>query len=345
MVNDYKTLDEEQIKRLNEKEIYKHHIIRAASSRKGYIDIMYIDEDGDEMPDTIEKVSIEDMYYIMTGSNLSDEERRKIRRNEENKEVKKILEKCNSLKRMNKGNNVLVGRDEIIDLLEESLLKKRMKNTVLLGEAGTGKTKIIEEFASRIEDNYIVLELTMATAVAGSKYRGEFEEKLEKSLKEVINFNKTNTRKIILFIDEIHTIYKAGGAEGAIDASNIFKPYLSRGEITIIGATTLKEYNETIALDPALVRRLSPIKIDELDRKSVIQILQDFSENKVDKYFLEYIYDKTKNIKNYSNPDISIEILDRCMARASRLKIHMNNRIINEIVERFEKLELVASKA
>lgn len=325
-------LNEEQLKRLYEVKDLREGKLISAKRKDVYDFYINYEINGETTSCWIILSDIEKVYYVMNGIKISSKEIKALER------LEKFLIKNSSLHKMNIPKNKLLGREEVLDLLEESLLKKRMKNTVLLGEAGCGKTNIIEHFAEKIKESYIVLELTMSTTIAGTKYRGDFEEKIQNALNEIIKFNEASTKKIILFIDEIHTIYKAGGADGAIDASNILKPYLSRGEITIIGATTVKEYNETIAHDPALVRRLSPIKIDELDEKAVISILQDFSENLVDDYFLKYIYKKSKNIKSYCNPDISIELLDRCIARCNRVKLRMNTKTIDEVINVFEKL-------
>lgn len=129
-------------------------------------------------------------------------------------------------------------------------------------------------------------------------------------------------------------IYKAGITESdQIDASNILKPYLSRGDITIIGATTPKEYKETIAKDRALSRRLSPIWIKELDKPYVIEIINEFSKGRIKDDILDHIYERSKEIANMANPDISIEICDRCIARNKCTKKEITNEMVDDIVE------------
>ena len=217
--------------------------------------------------------------------------------------------------------NHLVGREEELNLLSESLLKKRYRNTILVGEAGCGKTALIEEFAYKMRTKITVLEMSMAASLVDTQYRGQFEGKIVKCLKDICAFNSIETNKpIVLFIDEIHTIMKAGDTEGAISFANIIKPFLSKMQITIIGATTKVEYEKTIKKDVAIKRRLSPIFVKTLDEDVVINILNEFSEGKVEKGVLKYIYNQSFSIPDSNNPDISIEILDRCLARIQRLK-------------------------
>lgn len=161
---------------------------------------------------------------------------------------------------------VIVGRDKEIDFMIETLLRKQKNNPLLIGKAGVGKTALVEELARRIKYHEVpkelegmeIILLEMGALVAGTKYRGEFEERLNKIIKEVLH-----EKNIILFIDEIHSMVNAGGAEGAIAASDILKPYLARGEIKIIGATTLAEYHEFLERDKALDRRFEKIMIEE----------------------------------------------------------------------------------
>lgn len=257
--------------------------------------------------------------------------------------IEKILKDNAIFSILSRNVNLIDRRDEI-GLLIESLYKKRMKNSILIGNAGCGKTAIIEQLAKEIYDKYIILELNMTACLAGTKYRGEFEEKLYNAIISIIEFNKkSKSKKVIIFIDEIHTIYDAGAAEGALSAGNILKPFLSSGEITIIGATTPNEFNNTIKNDPALTRRLSPIFISEVSDNTVIKILDDFSDRKLNKNILHYILNESKDITNTSNPDISIEILDRAMARSIVKKIEINEIMINDIV-RVMKSSLVNIK-
>ena len=226
----------------------------------------------------------------------------------------------------------LVGRREELALLKESMFKKRMRNTILVGEAGCGKTAILEQFAYDMKHHFNLIELDIGACVAGTSLRGQFEEKLISFLSEVVKYNSQSSKKTIIFIDEIHTIYNAGGSDGAVDASNILKSYLSRGEITIIGATTREEYESTIKKDKALKRRLSPIFINELDDKTNIEILNKFNDGYLSEELVEYIYEQSKCLAG-ANPDKSIEILDRCMAKQKFTGKYVTKHSVNAIIK------------
>ncbi|WP_316572513.1 ATP-dependent protease ATP-binding subunit ClpC [Neobacillus sp. YIM B06451] len=171
----------------------------------------------------------------------------------------------------------VIGRSKEIQRVIEVLSRRTKNNPVLIGEPGVGKTAIAEGLAQQIVNNEVpeilrdkrVMTLDMGTVVAGTKYRGEFEDRLKKVMDEI-----RQAGNIILFIDELHTLIGAGGAEGAIDASNILKPSLARGELQCIGATTLDEYRKYIEKDAALERRFQPIRVDEPTAEESIQILQ-----------------------------------------------------------------------
>src|SRR5574344_450540 len=176
----------------------------------------------------------------------------------------------------------VIGRDEEIRSITRVLSRKTKNNPVLIGEPGVGKTAIVEGLALRIIKgdvpaslkNKTIWELDMAALVAGAKYRGEFEERLKKVLNEV----KKSEGDIIMFIDEIHMIVGTGRTEGAMDTSNILKPMLARGEIHVIGATTLNEYRKYIEKDGALERRFQKIKVEEPSVEDTITILRGLKE-------------------------------------------------------------------
>jgi len=171
----------------------------------------------------------------------------------------------------------VIGRDKEIERVIQVLSRRTKNNPVLIGEPGVGKTAVAEGLAQQIVQNEIpeilrdkrVMTLDMGTVVAGTKYRGEFEDRLKKVMEEI-----SQAGNVILFIDELHTLIGAGGAEGAIDASNILKPSLSRGELQCIGATTLDEYRKYIEKDAALERRFQPIQVDEPTLDETVQILK-----------------------------------------------------------------------
>lgn len=212
-------------------------------------------------------------------------------------------------------------RDKEITNVMEILLRKNKNNPLLIGHAGVGKTALVKELARRINIGDVPVELKnkkivsvqVSTLISGTKYRGEFEARVNDLIKECIK-----NKNIILFIDEIHTIMKTGSSEGAIDAGNILKPYLCNGDIKIIGATTISEYNEYIKKDQALLRRFTPIMVNEPSLKDMEFILnkvkksyEDYYKLKINKNIVNYIISNTdKYMPNLYNPDKSIEVLD-----------------------------------
>ena len=221
--------------------------------------------------------------------------------------------------------DILVGREKELNLIIETLLRKNKNNPLLIGPAGVGKSAIIEDLARRIKSGNVpnklkdkkIVSLEMSSLVAGTKYRGEFEEKLNKVIKEI-----EENPEIILFIDEIHTMANAGGAEGAINASDILKPYLARGKVKIIGATTTNEYNKFIAKDKALSRRFEIIKINEPTIKETENILSKIRPSFEKHYNIKITEENIKNIVSLTdryvldrfNPDKSIDLLDSVCA-------------------------------
>lgn len=212
-------------------------------------------------------------------------------------------------------------RDKEITNIMEVLLRKNKNNPLLIGHAGVGKTALVKELARRIKvgdvpvelKNKKIISVQVSTLISGTKYRGEFEARVNDLIKECIK-----NKNIILFIDEIHTIMKTGSSEGAIDAGNILKPYLCSGEIKIIGATTISEYNEYIKKDQALLRRFTPIMVNEPSLKDMEFILNKVKKSyevyyklKINKNIVNYIICNTdKYMPNLYNPDKSIEVLD-----------------------------------
>ncbi len=227
--------------------------------------------------------------------------------------LQKLLERNKMLCKFGKPIN-LIGREEIIDELIISINKTRMKNTILIGDAGCGKTTIVECFANLMKDNYFVLGFTVGELVSGTSFRGMMEERITSIFKDVLEFNKKNKKKIILFIDEIHLIANSYSTDQC-SISDFMKTYLTDDNMIVIGATTVNEFNSTIKKDRATIRRLSPLFIPNLDDEAVMEILRDFSKDKVEDSLLELILDESKEIPNTTNPDISIEILDRVITR------------------------------
>lgn len=245
----------------------------------------------------------------------------------------------------------VIGRDKEISLIIETLIRKNKNNPLLVGDAGVGKTAIVEELVRRIKrkevpaliQNKKIISLEMGSLVAGTKYRGEFEEKLNKVIKEL-----ENNPDIILFIDEIHTIVNAGGAEGAINASDILKPYLARGKIKIIGATTTNEYNRFILKDKALTRRFELIRVLEPKIPETIDILNKIKKSFEKHYNIKISKDNIKDIVELSNkyildrnnPDKSLDILDSVCAMKE-----VDSYTINKIADlRKEKENIIKEK-
>jgi len=222
----------------------------------------------------------------------------------------------------------VIGREKEIKRVLEILSRRTKNNPLLIGEAGVGKTAIVEELSRRIASGEVpmnlrnkrIISLDMATTVAGTKYRGEFEDRVRKILKEV-----EENEEIILFIDEIHTLVGAGGAEGAIDASNIFKPALARNKLRCIGATTTEEYKKFIEEDKALERRFQKVMVEIPSQDTVKDILlklkpiyEKYHNVSIDHKIIDSIIELSeKYVYDRNQPDKSIDILDEVCAKAS----------------------------
>jgi len=229
------------------------------------------------------------------------------------------------LARQNKLDPV-IGRHTEINRVIQILARRTKNNPVLIGEPGVGKTAIVEGLAQMIVGGQAphvllgkrVLTLDLASLVAGTKYRGEFEERLKRVMKEIMNAGN-----IVLFIDELHTIIGAGGAEGAIDASNMLKPALSRGELQCIGATTLNEYKKYVERDAALERRFQPIYVDEPTVEETIEILNGIKDRYAEFHNVTYTYDAIQAAATLSHryisdrflPDKAIDLIDEAGSR------------------------------
>ncbi|WP_457623530.1 AAA family ATPase [Persephonella sp.] len=225
----------------------------------------------------------------------------------------------------------VIGREKEIQQVIEVLLRRTKNNPVLVGEAGVGKTAIVEGLAQKIVNKEVpeelydkkILALDMGALLAGTKYRGEFEERLKGIIDEI-----KNDGNIILFIDELHTIVGAGAAEGATDAGNLLKPSLARGEIRVIGATTIDEYRKHIEKDPALERRFQPVYVEEPDVETTIEILNALKQRlekhhgvKIDPSAIEAAAKLThRYVSDRKLPDKAIDALDQACAR-KKLKL------------------------
>ena len=245
----------------------------------------------------------------------------------------------------------VIGRDEEIRRVIQVLLRRTKNNPVLIGEPGVGKTAIVEGLAQRIVRGDVpeglrdkrIVQLDLAAMLAGAKYRGEFEERLKAVLDEI----RASEGEIIVFIDEVHTVVGAGAAEGAMDAANMLKPMLARGELHAIGATTLDEYRKHIEKDPALERRFQPVYVDEPSVEDTISILRGLRE----RYELHHkvrILDSAlvaaavlshRYITNRFLPDKAIDLVDEAAARL-RMEITSMPAELDELTRRITQLEI-----
>ena len=245
----------------------------------------------------------------------------------------------------------VIGRDEEIRKIITVLARKTKNNVILLGEPGVGKTAIIEGLAQRIVSNDVpltlkdkeIFELDMGSLIAGAKYQGEFEERL----KAVLNKVKESNHKIIMFIDEIHLIVGAGRTQGAMDASNMLKPMLARGEIDCIGATTLNEYREYIEKDRALERRFQPVMIGEPTKEDTLSILRGLKDRfeshhgvKItDNALVAAVNYSVRYITNRFLPDKAIDLIDEACAE-TRVEIESMPSELDDVNRKIRQLEI-----
>jgi ATP-dependent Clp protease ATP-binding subunit ClpC len=237
----------------------------------------------------------------------------------------------------------IVGREKEIERVAQILSRRKKNNPILIGEPGVGKTAIAEGLALRIIQKKVsrvlfgkrVVTLDLASLVAGTKYRGQFEERMKAVMNEL-----EKSPDVILFIDELHTIVGAGGASGSLDASNMFKPALARGEIQCIGATTLDEYRQYIEKDGALARRFQMVLVDSTSPEETIQILDNIKEKYEDHHHVIYTKEAIEACVKLSDryisdrylPDKAIDVLDEAGAR-----VHINNIHVPEDIVKFEE--------
>ncbi len=237
----------------------------------------------------------------------------------------------------------IIGREQEIERVSQILSRRKKNNPILIGEPGVGKTAIVEGLALRIQQKKVsrtlfnkrLVMLDLAALVAGTKYRGQFEERMKAIMNEL-----EKTRDVILFIDEIHTIVGAGGATGSLDASNIFKPALARGELQCIGASTLDEYRQHIEKDGALDRRFQKVLVEPPSPEEAVHILENIKEKYEEFHNVEYSDDAIKSCVKFSDryitdrflPDKAIDVMDEVGAR-----VHLKNIHVPKHIEDLEK--------
>ena len=243
----------------------------------------------------------------------------------------------------------VVGREDEIQRVIQILSRRTKNNPCLVGEPGVGKTAVVEGLARRIISgdvpptiqNKRLLTLDLSGMVAGSKYRGEFEERIKKVIREVIEDGN-----VILFLDELHTLIGAGGAEGAIDASNILKPSLARGEIQLIGATTITEYRKYVEKDAALERRFQPVNVEEPTEEEAVRILRGVSPRYEEHHQVRILPEaleaavrlSARYINDRNLPDKAIDLIDEA-ASAARIRTMLVPDKMKELVEQIKKLD------
>ncbi len=293
----------------------------------------------------IERANVIQVIEELKSSNIVDQQKPK--------QYRTLSKYARSLTKLAKENKLdpVIGRDNEILRVIQILSRRTKNNPILIGEAGVGKTAIIEGLAIRMAQGDIpeslkdkeLVSLDLGSLIAGTKYRGEFEERLKNILKEV----ERAEGKIILFIDEIHTIVGAGASEGSMDASNMLKPALSRGELRAIGATTLREYQKHIEKDPALTRRFQPVYVNEPSIEDAIAILRGLKE-KYELYHGVRITDdaivaavnlSSRYISDRFLPDKTVDLIDEA---ASALKISLENMppLLEETRRKIMRLEI-----
>lgn len=297
-------------------------------------------ESFDKIVDFVEKSLEEDDFSGVENTPTNEElpEQNSIFNNKKYKTLNSCAINLNEQVANGKINNLHIN-EKLVKKLSEILCRKNKNNPIIVGEAGVGKTALVESLAKSIVEgkcsDFVLLKqiysLDISMIVAGCKYRGEFEEKIKNILKEI-----ANDPYVVLFIDEIHTIIGAGNPENGLDVANILKPYLARGEISCIGATTLDEYNKKIANDPALSRRFQMVKIEEPTKQEAIDLInnikvdyQNFHVVEFDKEIIEFIVEMSDRYIQGRFPDKALDIIDQVGAKCKLKNFSKTQEMIN----------------
>ena len=268
-------------------------------------------------------------------------------------ELDLIHELTNFNNLVKKQERLMIGRDKELEQLFLTLCKKEKNNALLIGKAGVGKTALVEKLALKINShevptalkNKVIYELSLSSIVAGTKYRGEFEEKFKKIIDKVIQ-----AKDAILFIDEIHNLIGAGGAEGAIDASNILKPYLARKDLTIIGATTIEEYYKYFEKDKAMNRRFAVIKLNENTIEETFDILKGLKTQYEDYHHIHIPEERLQDVIDLCDqyliqrvfPDKALDVLDLACVKAVFLEKHeLEKHDIEKVIEEITGMNIL----
>ncbi|MCL2705656.1 MAG: ATP-dependent Clp protease ATP-binding subunit [Spirochaetaceae bacterium] len=340
----------EEAKKFNHEYIGTEHLLLAASNEPGSIVSMFLISRG--ITPEILRDAIAEMSEIGKSDNKIGKQIAVIKKPlaSGGKNTPLLNEFSKDLTEMAAAGKLdpVIGREREIGRVIQILARRTKNNPILLGEPGVGKTAIVEGLATRIASYKVpdilyykrVMILDLASVIAGTKYRGEFEERLKRIMKEI-----KSAGDIILFIDEIHTIVGAGGAEGAIDASNMLKPALSRNEIQCIGATTLNEYRKNIERDTALERRFQPVLIEEPAFDETIEILEGIKKYYENFHNVTYSDEAVKAVVKLASryitdrlmPDKAIDILDEAGAR-KRIAVRVKPEELDNINKQLDEL-------